>query len=256
MDNSHNGHVSLSEQAYRFIREAILQGRLPIGSAISRRKLAFQFGMSLLPISEAILRLENEGLVESRPRSGTRVRIPTPQEIRDLYIMREALESQSARLFSESASPGERRELREMAEYLDAKFDQCANENADPEIIYHAYDFHFLFHMRIAEWAGSMALRAALEKNSIFIYKWIWEVAAQFHAFVPPHWHRTLSDVVAGYDPKAADAAMRRHARFGLNETLATATSLLGHGAGSFRPSRASYSVSQVNSAAERAWRL
>ena len=52
--------------------------------------------MSFLPISEAIKRLEQEGLVESRPRVGTRVRIPNAQDLRDRHIMREALEAQPA----------------------------------------------------------------------------------------------------------------------------------------------------------------
>ena len=36
--------------------------------------------MSFLPVSEALLRLEFEGMLESRPRAGTRVRIPTREE--------------------------------------------------------------------------------------------------------------------------------------------------------------------------------
>ncbi len=75
------------------IRGKILRGEFPLGAALSRRKLGIQFGMSFLPISEAIQRLEHDGLVESGPRVGTRVRIPTPQDLRDRYIIREALET-------------------------------------------------------------------------------------------------------------------------------------------------------------------
>ena len=60
--------------------------------------------MSLLPVAEAIQRLATDGLVESRPRIGTRVCLPTAQDIRERYEVREALESQSARLFAEKAS--------------------------------------------------------------------------------------------------------------------------------------------------------
>ncbi len=58
------------------VRERILRGELAIGQVISRRKVAAELGMSFLPVSEALLRLEHEGLLESRPRSGTRVRVP------------------------------------------------------------------------------------------------------------------------------------------------------------------------------------
>src|ERR1035437_6327536 len=73
---------SLAEQAYPRTRDKILRGESPLGAALSRRKLGSEFGMSFLPISEAIKRLEQEGLVESRPRVGTRVRVPTAQDLR------------------------------------------------------------------------------------------------------------------------------------------------------------------------------
>src|SRR5438552_11546834 len=117
---------SLAEQAYTSILDKILKGEYPLGAALSRRKLGTEFGMSFLPISEAIKRLEHEGLVESRPRVGTRVRVPTPQDLRDRHIIREALEAQSARLFAEKASADERMEMRAMAAHLDDLTDRSA----------------------------------------------------------------------------------------------------------------------------------
>ena len=70
---------SLAGEAYLVVRMRILRGELAVGQAISRRKLAAELGMSFLPVSEALMRLEFEGLLESRPRAGTRVRIPTTQ---------------------------------------------------------------------------------------------------------------------------------------------------------------------------------
>ena len=49
---------SLAEQAYTRILDKILKGEYPLGAALSRRKLGLEFGMSFLPISEAIKRLE------------------------------------------------------------------------------------------------------------------------------------------------------------------------------------------------------
>ena len=96
--------LSLSQQAYDLIRTGILKGQFPMGAPLSRRQLASQLGTSFLPVSEALQRLESEGMVESRPRVGTRVRVPTSQDIRGHYVIREALESQSARLFAERAT--------------------------------------------------------------------------------------------------------------------------------------------------------
>ena len=49
--------------------------------------------MSFLPVTEALLRLEFEGLLESRPRAGTRVRVPTPADVEGNYVVRQALET-------------------------------------------------------------------------------------------------------------------------------------------------------------------
>src|SRR5580765_7210176 len=114
--------VSLAESAYAQIRDGILSGEFSLGESLSRRRLAVQFGMSLIPVAEALQRLEREGLVESRARSGTRVRIPTADQVRGHYIVREALETQAARLFAEKATARERRELAAMARRIDALF--------------------------------------------------------------------------------------------------------------------------------------
>src|SRR5262245_37445759 len=135
---------SLANEAYTFVRERILRGELPIGKVISRRKLASELGMSLLPVSEALLRLEVEGLLESRPRAGTRVRIPTEQDVRGHYIVREALEVQAAVLFAEAASAKERAELQRLAARVDALYSQ---PNSD-RMLY--LSLHEKLHRRIA----------------------------------------------------------------------------------------------------------
>jgi DNA-binding GntR family transcriptional regulator len=83
-----------------------------LGQVISRRKIAAELGMSFLPVSIALLRLEFEGLLESRPRAGTRVRIPSPDDVRGHYVVREALEVEAAKLFAQVATPRERAELK------------------------------------------------------------------------------------------------------------------------------------------------
>ena len=74
--------ASLAAGAYEFVKQRILRGELPMGQVISRRKIAAELEMGLLPVSEALLRLEFEGLLESRPRAGTRARIPSREDVR------------------------------------------------------------------------------------------------------------------------------------------------------------------------------
>ena len=210
---------TMSEQAYARLREKILRGDLPVGAAISRRKLAGEFGMSFLPISEAIQRLEYDGLVESRPRVGTRVKIPSARDLRERYIMREALEVQSARLFAEKASVDERLELRSMATRLDAMALEAAGGNGDVDSLFGLQTYHLSFHMRIAECTGCAALCEVLEKTQVLIFNWLYDTAA--HHRLPPGSHQPLMEAVAGNDPDLAETAMRRHVRHGMEEIQA-----------------------------------
>jgi DNA-binding GntR family transcriptional regulator len=211
--------LSLSEKAYLTIRDQILKGELPLGAAISRRKLAARLGMSMLPVAEALQRLESDGVVESRPRIGTRVCSPTAQDIRERYEVREALESQAARLFAERASPRERQELQEMAEQMDAMFNRCAKGEKDREFLYTIQSYHAQLHFRIAECTGCGALHRTIEKNHILIFNWLYDVAAR-RPPLPPRFHRDLIAALSLGDPEHADRAMRQHIRHGLEDII------------------------------------
>lgn len=214
---SHTDHVpfgaSLSHEAYLQIREKILRGQIPMGGVLSRRQLAEELGMSFLPVTEAMQRLESEGLVESRPRVGTRVRIPTPNDIRERYIIREALETQSARLFCERASQLERRGLTDMAIRLD---EEAARVSPDPSAQYAFQSFHLQFHMQIAHWAGSSLLCEMLEKNQLLVFNWLFDINAE--SSMPAGWHTELAEVLVGKNPDAAALAMGNHIRSGMSE--------------------------------------
>src|SRR5690242_11160175 len=139
---------SLADQAYLAIRERILRGKLTLGAVLSRRDLAQELGMSMLPVCEAMRRLENEGLVESKPRVGTRVRVPTERDIRERFVIREALESQSARLVAAKASLRQRQELLRMAEHVDA-ISRRITEHPDAGSLFAVHNLHLQLHMRI-----------------------------------------------------------------------------------------------------------
>jgi DNA-binding GntR family transcriptional regulator len=209
--------VSLAGRAYLAVREEILRGQLRPGTALSRRRLARDLGMSVVPVSEALRRLEDDGLVESRPRAGTRVRVPTEKDIRELYELREALESQSARLFAERASPGERLELQRLAEQVDSLFGRLATSGDDPAFRFAVHSRHVQLHMHIAEHAGSSLLRQMIERNHVLILNWLFDVSGR-RTPLPPRFHAQLAKVLVSGSPARADAAMRAHVRYGLEE--------------------------------------
>jgi GntR family transcriptional regulator, rspAB operon transcriptional repressor len=215
--------ASLSEKAYKEIRYRILSGQLPLGTSVSRRKLATEHGMSVVPISDALQRLSSEGLVESWPRVGTRVRIPTSQDIRGHYVVREALESQSARLFAHKSTPEERTEILHLAETLDRRYRQGDEDSR--ESLFALHQLHQQFHMRIAECSGHPALCRAIENNQVLTFNWLYDTAAQ-RTKLPERHHGRLAEALCQDDPVIADLAMREHVIYGREDLLRTISTL------------------------------
>ena len=216
---------SLAQEAYARIRDSILRGQRPLGSPLSRRSLAVELQMSVVPVTDALQRLETEGLVESRPRVGTRVRVPTAQDIRGHYVVREALESQSARLFAQKATADERDELWRLAQNLDALYSASSGEEGDLDQLFRVHQSHFRFHMRIAECSGYEALCLAIERNQILIFNWLYDTAAD-RKRLPANHHTVLAEELCSQDVGRADAAMRAHVMYGRDEVLQTLETL------------------------------
>ena len=184
--------------------------------------------MSVIPVTDALRRLEGEGLVETRARAGTRVRVPTEKDVRDLYELREALETQSARLFAERADKSQKAELSRVAEQVDVLFTRLAASGDDPAFRFAVHSQHVELHMRIAEHAASSALQQMIERNHVLILNWLFDVAGR-RTPLPPGFHAALAQALVSGDPERADAAMRAHVRYGVAEI----TSQLRHFAAS-----------------------
>jgi len=87
---------TLAEKSYRYIRRKLSRGELELGARLVNRSLASEIGVSVIPVREALHRLASEGLVEHIPGAGAFVRNPDRQELDDLYVLRDALESCTA----------------------------------------------------------------------------------------------------------------------------------------------------------------
>ena len=210
---------SLAARAYLEIRNQILKGELPVGMALSRRTLATELNISVPPVSEALQRLEREGLVESKPRVGTRVRVPTRQDIESRSLVREALEAQAARLFTERATSAERKELREMGRRIDQLYAAC-EKSSDREFLFSVNTYHMKLHLHIAECAQCPALRDAIEKEQVLIFNWLFDTDVERRS-LGSDFHARLTNALATGTPDGAARAMRQHIRRGLNEVLA-----------------------------------
>lgn len=83
---------SLAQRVYQALREGILSMEYPPGAVLKKGEICDQLGVSRSPVSEAIVRLSDEGLVDVIPQSATRVSCFSMDEIREASFLREALE--------------------------------------------------------------------------------------------------------------------------------------------------------------------
>jgi DNA-binding GntR family transcriptional regulator len=95
----------LTDQVYSAIHEAIMNGELPAGARLRVRDLAAQVGTSVMPVREAIRRLEEAGLAERSPHKGAVVKGLTLAELVHVYDVRRLLEVEAARLGAKWITP-------------------------------------------------------------------------------------------------------------------------------------------------------
>jgi DNA-binding GntR family transcriptional regulator len=88
---------SLTQQAYRAIRDEILKGKLNGQMRLTEGFFAGRFKISKSPIREAMNLLEAEGLVTIRPRRGAFVTVFSRQDLEEIYDLREILEAAAVR---------------------------------------------------------------------------------------------------------------------------------------------------------------
>jgi DNA-binding GntR family transcriptional regulator len=109
--------TSIAQLAYVALRNAILAMDAYDPEAdlrLDEKSLATDLGVSRTPVREALARLQHEGLVEIRPRSGVRIVRRTKNEIVEMIIAWAALESMAGRLTCERASEKEIASLRKL----------------------------------------------------------------------------------------------------------------------------------------------
>src|SRR5919201_5260245 len=75
------------------LRRTLLDGEVPPGTPIPVDEVASVFGVSRIPVRESLKTLIGEGLVEHRPNLGYTVARLTSQELREMYLVREVLET-------------------------------------------------------------------------------------------------------------------------------------------------------------------
>jgi len=90
--------ISLRDQVYQQLKQAVIHLELAPGEKISDKLLAEQFGVSRTPVREALKRLEDEGLVISSPGSETKVSLIDIEQAKHAFTVVASLNALAARL--------------------------------------------------------------------------------------------------------------------------------------------------------------
>ena len=105
---------TLKERIYQVLREAILEMDIyskDTDLRLDERKIAQQLGISRTPVREALVRLENENLIEIKARIGVFVKKRNIEEVAELVVVWAAIESMAARLACGNVTDEEVKEL-------------------------------------------------------------------------------------------------------------------------------------------------
>lgn len=140
------------EAVYEWVRERIIDGRLPTGSRIRERDLAEEINVSRVPIREAFPRLEAEGYIRTLPRRGAVVAPMALSDVIELFDVRASLEVLAARLAAARCANGASGEA--LIRALAAA--EGAISGDDTQVIAHATSD---FHDAVVELAGNALLR-------------------------------------------------------------------------------------------------
>ncbi|WP_258068905.1 GntR family transcriptional regulator [Arthrobacter sp. N199823] len=208
MQHSHdNPEPALNQSVQDEIRQDIILGVLPSGSRVTESALAKKYGMSRVPVREALRGLEMEGFVVSRPYAGSTVAAIPVDEADDLFAVRESLESviarRSARRAAAQFTAGQpddgwwktRKEIAGILQSGDAAV--AADEQ---ELL---PDLNIRFHLAIAELSASTSLGALLRQIARKI-EWLYatDVSSRGKHSWAEHWA-----IMAAIDAGNADLA-------------------------------------------------
>jgi DNA-binding GntR family transcriptional regulator len=147
--------TSLVDDAYDQIRRRILDNAWPPGHRALEQEVALALGMSRTPVREALMRLQNEGLLEVIPRHGMRVLPVSPNDMREIYQILTALECMAAELLAQRKPTD--KELEPLVADTKAMDKALKAENLDA---WAAADERF--HAHLVELAGNRQLQATV----------------------------------------------------------------------------------------------
>jgi DNA-binding GntR family transcriptional regulator len=199
---------SLVELAAESIRKMILSGELAPGERLIEERLTEQLGISRPPLREALRLLNNEGLIETRPRYGSTVTTLTDQDVFEIMTLRSGLEKMAVELGVPVRHPDR---LAVCHEAL-GRMEQNARESDRGSLVENGYAFHASIvglagHRRLGDMYRSVQqqLLLCMSRNL--------DTRERYHENLVDHVgrHRYLLELIEAGDPQAVLAELAVH---------------------------------------------
>ena len=111
---------TMSGQITTRIRDKILAGEYSPGSPLLQDSIAAEFGVSKIPVREALVRLRAEGLIDIEAHRGFRVRPLSAEEVDEVFRLRLTLEPAAVAIGAKLAKAGDHAVAREALRALDS----------------------------------------------------------------------------------------------------------------------------------------
>lgn len=211
--------ASQAVRAQMRLREMILAGELPRGERVGELPLVDKLGISRTPIRAALMRLEQEGLLEGLPGGGYAVRTFSERDVAEAIELRGTLEGLAVRLAAERGV-GERL-LDAASACLDPIDTVLARPALDDEAFLRYVTANQAFHAMLGEMAGSRLMARELERAvrmpfaspSGFVVLQANSPQARDMFIVAQDQHREVLEAIRRRESARAEAIMREHSR-------------------------------------------
>ncbi|MBF9195790.1 GntR family transcriptional regulator [Microvirga terrestris] len=160
-ENGNDRSVTQTVKAQLALRDLVLRGELNPGERVSELQMVERLGVSRTPVRMALVRLEEEGLLEAIPSGGFSVKTFSEKEVFEAIEIRGTLEGLAARLAAERGVS--RTDLRNASDCLDAIDDVMRHASAEIDLLRYV-ELNARFHDILISMADSQALARQLER--------------------------------------------------------------------------------------------
>jgi DNA-binding GntR family transcriptional regulator len=187
------------------LRDAIIARRFKPGERLNESRLAKQYGVSRIPVREALLHLQEQGLVMNHPRRGMFVNILSDDDCQKINSLRIVLEAEAIKLCRARLTATSEKQLLDLVERME-------QWTAGSEVDAAALDLEF--HRALWNLSGNSCLEKVLNSQvpMLFAHQAL-EYTSHNEKLWPLNHHRRLLDVVLGKSEKTAEEAMIEHLR-------------------------------------------